>query len=1342
MPNKLPLKEIIGFVEIVNESGIYGWAYDKHEPAQPTTLHLFIDGKCVQRVECIKLRKDVADAGHARAEVGFHARFPSEFCDGNIHTYYFADHAGDEVNLKFNVSIGDSEASRSFSWNTYFDAQFYTKYYSDMEGTADPAAFEHWLKLGKPQGRFPNHVELLEHLKGTVGALPKDFSANKYQLLNRDIAEKIASEWEAVVHYLEVGAAEGRSYKISSSQFVADVYFDGMQPPEAELERFLLDARETVYLSLDEMLIRNGFTNQTFIKYLNAADYVVDSTASQIKNLMQCIRHFVELGVKECQPLSFDHGFDHAFISELNPEYSGLSKADAYLRWINIGIDAGVAPNAAIFLSNLALSDVSEYPSGFDAEVYLTKNPELRLTLRSRWAALQHFIQQGLAEGRQGCPISKNNCDIFRAAADRCAVSDRLATSKRIYEIVLGEDPNNTLGLRHYADCLLRLNDHFTAVRVYRETIERGKSNIWTYINLSLCFVTLGRWKDACETMWRARAIFPGDRGLVRRHEDILRQSYYEVLKEVEWLAQNKFYSQAKTRAREVCELQLMPLSSSRSSAAVARDRIGVLAILADLGLPQCKFYRVDQKVEQMEAAGLKCKVFNYTSDVEAFTRQIPSVDAVVVYRAPATREVMRAVTMVREAGLPIFYEIDDLMFDQSYFPDTFESYGGQITHDVYARLVTGTAFLSAVLSACDYAIGSTPTLAKAMESQVVSGRSFVHRNALSRLHEHSYRFAGAAGSRRDRVRIFYGSGTRAHKEDFEVNLALPLEQLFRKWREKIEMVIFGYMTLSPALTAFSSQISILEPIWDLHTYWKILREMDINLAVLKPGKLSDSKSEIKWLEAAMLGVPSVVSATKTFQEVVDDGVTGILIKDPRDWYSALDSLVASAASRRKIGSAARDVVLERYSVPSMAENIRRILAAVTAECNPAKKRVLLVNVFFPPQSIGGATRVVADNLRDMRAGHSEEFEFQVFCTLEGGTKAYFPRAYLWEGVKVTAVTTPSEANIDLKAWDERMAEEFVGVVERFQPDIVHLHCIQRITVSICKVLRDKGIPYVVTVHDGWWISDRQFLVDDYGTFQSYDFADPWKEFRRGGRQTFERLKLHQEYLNAAERVLPVSKPFSEIYLRSGFKNIQVIENGVSEFDIQPRQPSPDGRVRLAHIGGASPHKGYNLVRAALFRGNFRNLRLLVIDHAMDPGVERYALWGKTPVTFRGKFSHSSVGELYSQTDVLLAPSIWPESYGLVTREAVMAGCWVVASDRGAIGLDITPETGFVVGVGSYVDLLSVLSEIDRAPQKYTAGLKTPNGIRKASEQAEEIVSLYKEVLASRDQSRNQLPTS
>jgi glycosyltransferase involved in cell wall biosynthesis len=49
-----------------------------------------------------------------------------------------------------------------------------------------------------------------------------------------------------------------------------------------------------------------------------------------------------------------------------------------------------------------------------------------------------------------------------------------------------------------------------------------------------------------------------------------------------------------------------------------------------------------------------------------------------------------------------------------------------------------------------------------------------------------------------------------------------------------------------------------------------------------------------------------------------------------------------------------------------------------------------------------------------------------------------------------------------------------------------------------------------------------------------------------------------------------------------------------------------------------------------------------------------------------GPYPQAKVANLYASLDVLLSQSIWPESFGLVAREAQAQGLWVVASSRGA----------------------------------------------------------------------------
>ena len=211
-----------------------------------------------------------------------------------------------------------------------------------------------------------------------------------------------------------------------------------------------------------------------------------------------------------------------------------------------------------------------------------------------------------------------------------------------------------------------------------------------------------------------------------------------------------------------------------------------------------------------------------------------------------------------------------------------------------------------------------------------------------------------------------------------------------------------------------------------------------------------------------------------------------------------------------------------------------------------------------------------------------------------------------------------------------------------------------------------------------------------------------------------------------------MSETFAEVYRRAGFPQTRAVANGLSALFVDPQQRPPargGTRVRLGHIGGLSQHKGSHLLRLALEAAPFRNLEAVVIDHAMTPDERVEVVWGTTPTTIRGPAEQDGVRALYGDFDVLVAPSIWPESYGLVSREALAMGLWVVASDLGALGEDLTEgENGFRIDVRDAKDLARVLALIDAEPDKFRASPTRRAAPRLASAQADDLVAIYRDV--------------
>jgi len=394
------------------------------------------------------------------------------------------------------------------------------------------------------------------------------------------------------------------------------------------------------------------------------------------------------------------------------------------------------------------------------------------------------------------------------------------------------------------------------------------------------------------------------------------------------------------------------------------------------------------------------------------------------------------------------------------------------------------------------------------------------------------------------------------------------------------------------------------------------------------------------------------------------------------------------------------------------------------------RKKIALVNVFFPPQSIGGATRVIEDNFDLLVERYADDFELVVFTSdSEMHDKPYELECYLHKGVRVYRSSVLFREHMDWHAWDQKMGELFDRFLEFEQPDKIHFHCVQRLTGSIVETAMNRDIPYFITLHDAWWISDFQFLVDEEGKVYPQGHPDPYEEIALPSGITFDesnRRKLYlSKLLQRAEKLFSVSESFKDIYERNGITNIATIRNGISrKIEWRKKETSYTDRVVCGQVGNISPHKGYEILKEAIWIVQPENLEFIFVDHSKEEGYQHKESWGRVPITFIGPVKQKDIVNLYQKLDVLFAPSIWPESFGLVTREAAACGCWVVASNLGGIGEDVTDgENGFVIEP-TVKALTKVLQAIDQNSRKYKK-IAQFGTIRYADEQVKKLVRYY-----------------
>jgi glycosyltransferase involved in cell wall biosynthesis len=1189
-----------------------------------------------------------------------------------------------------------------------FDAMFYYQFHPDLHHLKDPKALvRHYLEFGFHEGRHKNLELATRHYRATFGDLPADFNASMYQNLNDDLVGRFDHDWQYEFHYLEHGRREGRAYKAPD-------------PPDARLG----GAWARLFRLADFVACAHSWLEHP----------PADKDAG--------MRIFVQDGVDRLAPINLDYVFDPGYYRVAYGFDETPSDVTLYRHWLDIGIGRGWCPNEERALQHLVAD--RRFPPAFDWTGYKASRPEAEASrLLGRAAALHDFFQHALEKGVDKFVRGPEAGDLFVAVGDYHLIRGHFPAAIEAYDRAATIGQAKIGAIHRRGDAYAALGKTVAAHADFVRAASDDNAGVWSHVHAARTAATLRSFEKAFEVLARARPRWLKNIEYRRTVSDIIELYFNSKMQAARSLydagdrhvADPHMLDCLDEIARQITMLEGLPPPGEPS-------HDGHVAILANLDIPQCRHYRVGQKERQLARAGLEARVFDQ-NETDPFIASLIGARAAIFYRVPAFPNVVRALLTARALGIPTYYEIDDLVFDPASYPDPLASFEGQISKEEYTGLLAGVPLFRYAMSLCDHGIASTTPLAREIEAIVRNHDCLVLRNGLDERNAGAITIGEQPRPEREIVTIFYGSGTKAHNTDFNEIVGPALLRLLSR-RDDVRLVIVGHLRLRVEFDAFAARITCIDFVTDLDTYWSLLAAADINVAVLTESRTTDCKSEIKWLEAAVLQVPSIVSATATYRDVLEDGVDALLVEESSQaWEDALLRLVEEPELRRRLGAAARQKALSRYSLDAAAELLRdafgpapepSALGAPSAGTLPGRGRklkILVCHVFFAPQSYGGATRVVEDNV-DHLIDHCPDIDVAVFATDEGIVPPGRLRFDQYRGIPVYRISTPQEVNMDWRPFNPANVDIFERVLDKEQPDIVHFHCIQRLTGSIVEAVRERAIPYLVTVHDGWWVSDHQFFVDADDTLR-LPSTDAFAAVPPQGISLTTSVTRRQRLaslLDGAEQVLAVSDSFAEIYRRAGVRNVVTVENGVSKITPAPRRMRTDGRLTLGHVGGRSAHKGAKLVEAVLRTTSFDHLALTMVDAGLEPGVRSERVWGNTPVLLRGPFPQSEVAELYASLDVLLAPSIWPESFGLVVREARALGLWVVVSDRGALAEGIEEgRNGFVIDTASSHGLVSVLRGLDSNVERFKVPPpREAEPMRTAADQGRDIAMLYRAI--------------
>lgn len=742
------------------------------------------------------------------------------------------------------------------------------------------------------------------------------------------------------------------------------------------------------------------------------------------------------------------------------------------------------------------------------------------------------------------------------------------------------------------------------------------------------------------------------------------------------------------------------------------------VAIIAELSIPQCKKYRVIQKQEMLEELGIPCSVTSWTDSNEA-KKQISLASLVIFYRVPGFDSVMDLIVECRRLNIKTLWDVDDLIFDEDVLKTS--STINSLEPAEREGVINGAKLYRQAMLACDEGIASTSGLAKAMKEAGLE-TVYVVENALDDETLAAARsIEGRLKKQEDSlIRIIYGSGTKTHNIDF-LEAAPALANILKE-NPNVRFRIIGYLELPEYFDDVQSQIERI-PFCNYTEYLTYLSECDISIAPLENFVFNDAKSNIKYLEASITKVASVCSPRAAFADVIVNGENGFLADNEQQWHEAFDTLIQNPELRDSMAQAAYRTVTETYSPQAIGST--QLAPAVRFEsATRGKTKVLSFNVYYYPQSFGGAT-IVAEQLNKLLA---DEEVYEIYAVTTLPMKSWLPSysviRYEYGKVTVFGVAVPSE---DAAAHENPRFDEAVkDIIKLVQPDIAHIHCIQSMGVGMVDICREAGVKTLVTLHDAWWICPNQFMLDENEVFR-----EQWNT-------EDERSKTIAHALSKIDMLLAPSRYFAELHERTLGRNVLVNKNGVTRPLGQISKRKKDV-IRFGYVGGKTKIKGVHLILEAFRKRRFPNTELVVVDNMLNVGARSFFdsdFDGVERFRIEPAYSQDTIDHFFSEIDVLLFPTQWKESFGLTVREAVLRDVWVIATDAGGVSEDIIDgENGTVIPFDSGVEELSrAIAEVCERYQAMDDGavIELPKShIRTFAEQKDELAGLYQEILSN-----------
>jgi glycosyltransferase involved in cell wall biosynthesis len=293
----------------------------------------------------------------------------------------------------------------------------------------------------------------------------------------------------------------------------------------------------------------------------------------------------------------------------------------------------------------------------------------------------------------------------------------------------------------------------------------------------------------------------------------------------------------------------------------------------------------------------------------------------------------------------------------------------------------------------------------------------------------------------------------------------------------------------------------------------------------------------------------------------------------------------------------------------------------------------------------------------------------------------------------------------------------------------------------------DRSIPFLLTLHDYWWICANAQLLTNYGrklcagpvgylncarcVLARARLSGLWLAIPPIAALLAWRSRLLRKALAHAAQLIAPSGFVASWYGAHGVpdRKIVLLPHGLERPTDLDRARGRTASIKLAYVGGLAWQKGVHILVEAL-RGLEDRAELLVAgDETLDPDyVAGLRSEASANVRFLGSLSREKVWRLLSQVDAVAVPSLWNETFSLLLHEAHASGLPVLASRLGALTEAVDHErNGLLLTPGQVGEWRSAIQRLVDEPgllATLRAGVTDPMTLDEHVDRIEAIYSL------------------